>query len=207
MCDYSNMTDDELISLKEEFLQKAASIDAILQREKAKKDTECTMQKLKKLMEDNKSYAYMCISKKRVHTGPYNQYYINIPDNVTLYRNSKDCIKINYEVFSTREGASTNQVSIGIDALKNSYEIYEYSELNKILEGDIGSIIFLTKEEVEERANDALLNHITNSLETLRNKFSSNMVTTKKIEVMSEVSASKILSHMKALEGALRSEL
>lgn len=33
MCDYSNMTDDELISLKAEFLQKAASIDAILQRE------------------------------------------------------------------------------------------------------------------------------------------------------------------------------
>ena len=110
-------------------------------------------------------------------------------------------------MFSTYEGASTNKVSIGIGALKDSYGLYEYSELNKILEGDNSSIIFLTKEEIEERANDALLKHITESLETLRNKFSSNMITTKKIEVMSEVTASRILSHMKALEGALRSEL
>lgn len=201
------MTDDKLISLKEEFLQKAASIDAILRREEAKKETACAMQKLKKLMEDNKSYAYMCISQKRVNTGPSNQYYINIPDNVTLYSDSKDCIKINYEVFCTYEGASTNQVSISIGALKGSYDVYQYSEINKILEGDNGSIIFLTREEVEERADDALLKYITDSIATLRNKFSSNMITTKKIEVMSEVSASKILSHMKALEGALRSEL
>ena len=167
MCDYSNMTDDELIRLKEEFLQKAASIDKVLQREEAKKETTLAMQRLKKLMEDNKSYAYMCISKKRVHTGPSNQYYVNIPENVTLYSNSKDCIKINCEVFSTYEGTSTNKVSIGIGALKDSYGLYEYSELNKILEGDNGSIIFLTKEEVEERADDALLKHITESLATL----------------------------------------
>ena len=125
MCDYSNMTDDELISLKTEFLQKAASIDKVLQREEVKKETTLAMQRLKKLMEDNKSHAYMCISKKRVHTGPSNQYYINIPENVhheevqNLSNNSVDtrCLVVNKHEDKDKSKTKKNSLSTSTDSI------------------------------------------------------------------------------------------
>lgn len=204
MPEYSDMPEHELIELKNMYLDKAEQIDRFLRKESAVKETEYAIQRLKKLMDTNKSYEYMCISEKRTGTGPESHYFVNNPENVSMYTSSKDCIKISCVVFVTYEGPSTNQVNVSINSLNEGYEVYGYSNLNKFLDENDGSITFLTKESVEERANDALLKHVSNSVIRLRNQFSSNMITTKKIEVMSEVSASKILSHMKALEGALK---
>lgn len=204
MSEYSVMPECELIKLKNMYLDKVEHIDRILRKESAVQKTEYAIQRLKKLMDTNRSYEYMCISEKRTGTGLESHYFVNIPGNVSVHTSSKDCIKISCEVFVTYEGPSTNQVTVSISSLNEGYNVYGYSGLNKFLDENDGSITFLTKESVEERANDALLKHVSSSIIRLRNQFSSNMITTKKIEVMSEASASEILSHMKALEGALR---
>ena len=204
MSEYSAMSECELIKLKNMYLDQVERIDRILRKESAVQKTEYAIQRLKKLMDTNKSYEYMCISEKRTGTGPESHYFVNNPENVSIYTSSKDCIKISCEVFVTYEGPSMNQVNVSINSLNEGYEVYGYSNLNKFLDENDGTITFLTKESVEERANDALLKHVSSSVIRLRNQFSSNRITTKKIEVMSEANASEILFHMKALEGVLK---
>lgn len=204
MSEYSDMPECELIKLKNMYLDKAEQIDRILRKESAVQKTEYAIQRLKKLMDTNKSYEYMCISEKRTGTGPKSHYFVNNPENVSMYTSSKDCIKISCEVFVTYEGPSTNQVHVNISSLNEGYEVYGYFDLNKFLDENDGTITFLTKESVEERANDALIKHVSSGVVSLRNMFSCNHIVTKKIEVMSEANASEILFHMKALEGALK---